>query len=384
MAEYRTPEHVLYGENALTEAGSLLKEYGKKALIVTGKHVVKSPMMDKLKKLLNEQKIEGVIYDDITGEPDLKMIERGYHLFLEEKCDFLIGIGGGSPMDSAKAIAASVISKGDLVKLNGTEIKGDVPPVVAIPTTAGTGSEATKFFCVTDAVNNIKMLLKGDCLIPKIAVINPDFTSDMPKSVTVSTGLDALTHAIEAYISKKAFPLTDIYATDAVKRILKYLPIAYSNGYDTQAREEMSIAAYEAGICICNSSVTIVHGMSRPIGALFHVSHGISNAMIMVPCLRFVMDGALDRFASLARMAGVANVCDTDSKAAEKLMEAIAVCCRYCEVPTLREYGIDADEFKTVIPKMAKDAIASGSPGNSIKKVTAADCEKIYEELIEA
>lgn len=382
MPEYKIPEHVFYGTNALSEAGYLMKDFGGKALIVTGRHVVKSPMMADLKKMLDGSGIPYAYYSGIVGEPTLSMIEGGYDVFRKEKCTFCIGIGGGSPMDSAKAIAAMTLAKESLAEFNGKEICGDVPPVVAIPTTAGTGSEATQFFCVTDESNNLKMLLKGDCLIPKVAVIDSTYSSDMPKHITAATGLDALTHAIEAYISRKAFPLTDTCAVSAIKRILKYLPKSYSNGYDQEAREQMALAAFEAGVCICNSSVTIVHGMSRPIGALFHVSHGLSNAMILVPCLRFVMNESLDRLANLGRLTGFSENCDSDLIAAEKFLNAVASCCRACEVPTLREYGIDPKEFRSLIPKMSVDAVASGSPGNSLRTVTVEDCAKLYEELI--
>lgn len=382
MPEFKIPEHVFYGTGALSEAGHLIKGFGGKALIVTGRHVVKSPMMADLKKVLDSSEIPYALYSGIVGEPTLSMIEGGYEVFRKEKCTFCIGIGGGSPMDSAKAVAAMTLARESLTEFNGREICGEAPPVVAIPTTAGTGSEATRFFCVTDESNHLKMLLKGDCLIPEVAVIDPTYSSDMPKRVTAATGLDALTHAIEAYISRKAFPLTDTCAVSAIRRILKYLPVSYRNGYDQEAREQMAIAAFEAGVCICNSSVTIVHGMSRPIGALFHVSHGISNAMILVPCLRFVSSGSLDRFADLGRLTGFSENCDSDAAAAEKFLNAVGSCCRACEVPTLREYGIDPKEFRSVIPKMSEDAIASGSPGNSIRAVTAEDCAKLYENLI--
>lgn len=284
-------------------------------------------------------------------------------------------------MDSAKAIAAMVVNPGKIADYMGTEITGTVPPVVAIPTTAGTGSEATKFTIITDQEKNIKMLLKGDCLIPKLAIVDPDFSMDMPKSVTSATGLDAFTHAIEAYTSKKAFDLTDTLAVSAVKRILEYLPKAYQNGYDAKARAEMAIAALEAGICINNSSVTIVHGMSRPIGALFHVPHGLSNAMLLKECMGFALDGAYDRFADLARAVGVAEEKENDVIAANKLLAAIENICEVCEVPTIAEYGVKKEEFDKAIEKMAEDAIASGSPGNTRKTVTKEDCIEIYKKV---
>lgn len=381
MSHFAIPSHVIVGKNALGESKTYIKAYGKRALIVTGKHVGKSPMMEQLKKALEESEIAYYIFDGITGEPTDKMIEQGLSLYMKSGCQFCIGIGGGSPLDSAKAIAAMTVNKGKIADYNGKEITGVVPPIVAIPTTSGTGSEATKFTIVTDQEKDIKMLLKGDCLVPDLAIVDSDFTMDMPKSVTAATGLDALTHAVEAYTSKKAFALTDIYAISAVKRIMKYLPDAYNNGYDAKAREEMSLAALEAGICINNSSVTIVHGMSRPIGALFHVPHGMSNAMLLKECLEFALDGAYDRFADLGRAIGAATDLDSDKDAAEKLLERIEEIVKICEIPTMKEYGIKEKEFMDVVEKMARDAVASGSPGNTRKTVAEKDCIEVYKKI---
>ena len=381
MSHFSIPEHVIIGRNALKEAKSYLKSYGSRALVVTGKHVGKSPMMDQLRRALAEENISYYIFDEIIGEPTDKMIEEGARLFKKYSCQFCIGIGGGSPIDSAKAIAAMASREGKISEYVGKEIIGDVPKIIAIPTTSGTGAETTKFTVITDKEKDIKMLLKGDCLVPNLAIIDYDFTVDMPKSVTASTGIDALTHAIEAFTSQKSFCLTDIYAISAVKRIINYLPIAYKNGYNIKAREQMAIAAYEAGVCINNSSVTIVHGMSRPIGALFHVPHGMSNAMLIKECLSFALDGAYDRFGELGRAVGVADETDTDQVAAEKLILKIEEICNICEIPTLKEYGIKENEFVESIPKMAKDAIDSGSPGNTIKNVSVEDCMEIYKKI---
>ncbi len=381
MSHFAIPSHVLVGKDALSSSAQYLKMYGSRAFIVTGKHVGKSPMMERLKRTLESAKIAYCVFDGITGEPTDKMIEEGLEQYRKDDCQFVIGIGGGSPLDAAKAIAAMAVNEGKISDYNGEEITGNVPGIVAIPTTSGTGSEATKFTIITDLEKDIKMLLKGDCLVPDLAIVDPDFTMDMPKSITAATGLDALTHAVEAYTSKKAFSLTDVYAVSAVKRIMKYLPVAYKNGYDAKARNEMSLAAFEAGVCINNSSVTIVHGMSRPIGALFHVPHGMSNAMLLKECLRFALDGAYDRFADLGRAIGVASDEDSDQLAAEKLLEEIEKVCRICEIPTLREYGIKEEEFMPAIEKMAEDAIASGSPGNTRKTVTKEDCIEIYKKV---
>ena len=382
MSCFTVPSAILIGKDALVSAIPYLKSYGNRALVVTGKHVGRSPMLMQLKRVLEEAQIAACVFDDITGEPTDEMIVSGVKQYQKAGCNFVIGIGGGSPLDAAKAISAMTVNEGKISDYNGKEITGSVPPIVAIPTTSGTGSEATKFTIITDHEKDIKMLLKGECLIPKLAIVNPDFTMDMPKSVTAATGLDALTHAVEAYTSQKAFSMTDIYALSAVKRIMKYLPMAYRNGYDAKAREEMSLAALEAGICINNSSVTLVHGMSRPIGALFHVPHGLSNAMLLQTCLEFALDGAYDRFADLGRAIGAATEEDSDKVAAHALLDKIAELCSICEVPKITGYGIEKEAFMSVIEKMAEDAIASGSPANTRKEVRKEDCINLYKSLV--
>lgn len=381
MSHFVIPNHTVVGTNVLGEAAPLLKKMGNKAFIVTGRHVAVSDMMKQLTALLDENGIGCVIFDGITGEPTDTMIENGVEMLKSSGCDFIIGIGGGSPLDSAKAIAAMAVNEGSIADYNGKEITGEILPLAAIPTTAGTGSEATKFTVITDSEKGIKMLLKGEVLVPKLAIVDSSFTVGAPKSVTSATGLDALTHAVEAYTSRKAFSMTDTLAVSAVKRIMKYLPIAYREPDNSLAREQMSIAALEAGICINNSSVTIVHGMSRPIGALFHVPHGMSNAMLLKECLSFAVSGAYEKFANLGRETGVASDSDSDETAAEKFIDSLQNICDVCEIPTLEQYGIDRDEYYSKISKMATDAVASGSPANTVKEVTVDDCIEIYKKL---
>lgn len=256
-----------------------------------------------------------------------------------------------------------------------------MPKMVAIPTTAGTGSEATKFTIITDTEQDVKMLLRGDALMPDLAIIDPQFTITAPPSITAATGLDALTHAIEAYTSRKAQPMTDVFAVSAVKRIFKNLPIAFHDGGNVTAREEMSLAALEAGVAFNNASVTIVHGMSRPIGALFHIPHGISNAMLLKECLTFALDGAYDRFAALAEAIGVAEPGAGNAENAAAFLRAVEGICAELKIPTLAEYGVEREKFFAVMDKMAADALISGSPANTIKEVSKADILTIYENL---
>ena len=380
--EFLTPKKIITGSGAIENSVQYLVTMGKKPLIVTGRIVSELDAFKMLVSKLSENGLDCVIFKDITGEPTNVMIDEGLHVYRENNCDFLIGIGGGSPLDAIKAIAVLLVCGGKLSDYMGKEISGDFPPMAAIPTTAGTGSEATKFTVITDAKTDVKMLLKGASLLPDLAIVDYENTKSSPKSITASTGLDALTHAIEAYTSKQAQPLTDALAISAVGRIFKNLPAAYKDGENDAARREMSIAALEAGICINNSSVTIVHGMSRPIGALFHVPHGLSNAMLLCQCMEFAKDGAVERFAELSRAVGTADASDSDEQAADRFIDGLVEICKKCEVPTLSGYGIKRSQFIDAIPKMTSDALASGSPANTRKNVSGDDIAAIYKALI--
>lgn len=379
--QFTLPGRVIIGKNALEAAESAMKCLGEKALIVTGKVVTRTGSVKILTDYLVKWGIRYEIFNDITGEPIVEMIEAGVKAYRETGCDFIAAIGGGSPLDSAKAISVMSVLKGKISDYMGAEISGVFPPVVLLPTTAGTGSETTKFTVITDAERNIKMLLKGDALLPQVAVIDPSFTMTAPPDITASTGMDALTHAVEAYTSRKGNTLTDLYALSAVRRIFTYLPQAYNDGNNEKAREEMQLAAFEAGVCINNASVTLVHGMSRPIGALFHVPHGISNAMLIRECLSYVLDGCYDRFARIARTIGTAGESESDEAAAGAFLKELEKICRHLNIPTLSEYGIKKEEFDAAVNKMAEDAMASGSPSNTIKVVTKEDLINIYRKL---
>lgn len=381
--EFFIPKKILSGDGALDSLSELVGDCGKKALIVTGKNVRKLPCFTALCDMLTQSSVDFAVFDGITGEPDDIMIESGAKLYRKEGCDFLIAIGGGSPIDSMKAIAVNVSGEKGICDYYGEVIDLKLPKMIAIPTTAGTGSEATQFTVITDTKRDIKMLLKGAALVPDIAVVDGTLGVSAPKTVTANTGLDALTHAVEAYTSRRAQPLTDSVCLSAIKRLFKYLPKAYENGNDLTARNETAIAALEAGIAINNSSVTVVHGMSRPIGALYHVPHGLSNAMLLYKCMSFAKDGAVSRFAELARAIGKALPDTDDSTAADLFLDALGELCKTLQVPTLKEYGIKGQDFLKNIDKMATDALTSGSPANTVKEVTKADIVNIYKSLFD-
>ena len=377
---FLTPKMIVSGNDALDSAKSELSKLGKKAFIVTDAMMVKLGNVLLLEKILKEVNIDYHIFSEVNFEPNDTVVIQGKDAYRENNCDFLIAIGGGSPIDTAKAISILLNNDAPLSSYMGKVIDIDRPPLVAIPTTAGTGSEATKFTIINDTATKVKMLLTGPCLIPDLAIIDPAFSKSAPQSVTSHTGIDALCHAVESYTSRKAQPLSDTFALSAIKRIFANLQKCYDNGNDTEARVQMSLAALEAGISFNNSSVTIVHGMSRPMGALFHVPHGLSNAMLLEECMNYVVDGAYDRFADIARYLSLTDDKD-DVKAAKIFLNALSELLRNLNVPTMSQYGIDKEEYFASIDKMAHDAFASGSPSNTIKEIKVDDMVELYKKI---
>ena len=379
--EFIVPGRILSGAGALEAAKPALAGMGKKALIVTDEVMVQLGNCEKVQKALAGCGVACAVFSGITGEPTDRMVDAGLQCYRESGCDFLIALGGGSPIDSMKAIASLAQGGGRITDYMGRVIDVPVPPMAAIPTTAGTGSEATQFTIITDTGKDIKMLLKGAVLMPQLAIIDPQFTMTAPPKITAATGLDALCHCVEAYTSRRAQAMSDTFALSAVRRIFKNLPTAFHNGREEAARVEMSVAALEAGIAFNNASVTLIHGMSRPIGALFHVPHGISNAMLMGNCLRFALPGACGRFATLGREIGAAGPEDSDEAAGEKFLAAAEGLAKELEIPSLEEYGISREMFFSSIDKMAHDAMESGSPQNTLREVSEEELRQIYRSL---
>lgn len=383
MSSFFMPGRIISGRQSLEsdEAGEIFKKCGKKALIVTGPNIVRLGGCSKLEKVLGSENIAYVVFSDINGEPDDEMVLSGLQMYQKNGCDFLIALGGGSAIDLMKAVAVLAGGGGSITDYMGTDIDVNTPNMIAVPTTAGTGSEATRFTIITDTKRQIKMLLMGETLMPDCAILDPQFTMTVPPSVTAATGIDALCHCVEAYTSRKAQTMSDTFAISAVKRIFEYLPVCCRDGGNEQARNQMLLASLEAGIAFNNSSVTMIHGMSRPIGALFHVPHGLSNAVLMKDCLSYALSGAYNRFAVLGREIGAAEKGDSDEMAADKFVMAVGNLIEELNIPTLEEYGINKTEFLGMIEKMADDAMASGSPSNTIRSVAKEDMIKIYQNL---
>ena len=335
MGVFLVPSKILSGVGAINELGANIKGKGNKALIVTDKFMVQFGNVAKVTNALDACNIEYVVYDGISGEPTDKMVAEGVKLYQENECDFLIGLGGGSPMDSAKAIGVMVAS---------------------------------------DAK---KILLAGPSVLPALAVVDPAFTMTAPPSVTAATGVDALCHAVEAYTSRKAQPLSDTFALSAIKKIHKNLPICFADGKNEQARMQMALGATEAGIAFNNSSVTIVHGMSRPIGALFHIAHGVSNAVLLPACMEFAIQENTARFAEIARIMEVATDETDDMTAAKAFVAEVTRFCKELNIPSVEEIlnknGFTKDDFLAQLD--------SGSPANTMRQPIKEEIIEIYKKL---
>lgn len=388
MGVFLVPSKILSGVGAINELGANIEGKGSKALIVTDPFMIKFGNVAKVAAALEAHHIDYTVFDGVTGEPSDKMVSAGVEAYKNNGCDFLIALGGGSPMDTAKSIGVMVASGANKISdFMHKTINVNVPYLVAVPTTAGTGSEATQFTIINDTENNVKMLLAGPSVLPALAVVDPAFTMTAPPSVTANTGVDALCHAVEAYTSRKAQPLSDTFALSAIKRIHKNLPICYVDGKNEQARMQMALGATEAGIAFNNSSVTIVHGMSRPIGALFHVPHGLSNAILLPACMEFAIQENTARFAEIARIMGVADENTADMDAAKAFVAEVTRFCKELGIPSTEEVlakgGFTKDDFFAQLDKMATDALDSGSPANTMKQPSKEDIIAIYKKLFD-
>ncbi|WP_229911522.1 iron-containing alcohol dehydrogenase [Streptomyces aurantiogriseus] len=316
--------------------------------------------------MLEDAGLQPRLFAGTVPDPTTDSLGAGLTVLREHAADSLIGFGGGSPVDTAKALGLLGVQGGRMRGYKAPHMNlGPALPVIAVPTTAGSGSEATQFTIITDSATDEKMLCSGPAFLPVAAVVDFELTLSMPSRLTAGTGVDALTQAVEAYVSRKANPLSDGLALNAIRTIGHYLRRVYAYGGDSEAREAMMLAVTQAGIAFSNASVALVHGMSRPIGAHFHVAHGLSNAMLFPAVTAFSVPAAESRYADCARALGVAADGDGDALAAGRFVEALRDLCEDLEVPTPRAHGIDKDEWFRLSPLMAEQALASGSPAKT-------------------
>lgn len=377
------PRLIEIGKDACQKLPTILTTLGvNKPLIITDKMMVQLGYIKQVQDILKTNNIVSEVHDDTIPEPTETSILSGVEKVRNGGYDSIIALGGGSPIDSAKAISI-------LGKFGGVIRDYKFPrqtnemglPIIAIPTTAGTGSEATKFTIITDEEKNEKLLCVGLGFLPVAAIIDYSLTLSVPARTTADTGIDAMTHAMEAYVSQKQNPYSDQQALAALRLIGPNLQKVYHNGKDEQAREAMMLGSTLAGIAFNNASVALVHGMSRPIGAFFHVPHGLSNAMLLPAVTAFSIPTAPARYAECARALGVASINDTDEQANDKLLTFLKTVNTELKVPTLAEFGVAKEYFDSIVETMCDQAFASGSPNNNPRIPTKDEMLSIYRSL---
>ena len=377
------PRVLQIGAGASSEVGPILKSLGlNNPLIVTDKVMVLLGYIESLQKSLVESEINADVFDDTVPEPTVASIQAGVKQVRNGNYDCVIALGGGSPIDSAKAIAILGKYGGEMRDYKFPRIV-DEPglPVIAIPTTAGTGSEVTRVTIISDEITDEKMMCLGIGFMPTVALVDYELSISVPARTTADTGIDAMTHAIEAYVSKKASAYTDTQAIAAMKLIGPNLRKVYHNGGDRDAREQMMLGSTLAGAAFSNASVALVHGMSRPIGAAYHVPHGLSNAMLLPAVTEFSIPAAAERYADCARAIGVANEIDNTEVANNKLMDELYALNKELQVPSPEEFGIEREHFFNNMQTMAEQALASGSPANNPRAPNAEEIIELYKKL---
>nr|WP_295983668.1 iron-containing alcohol dehydrogenase [uncultured Agrobacterium sp.] len=375
------PREMLIGGGSRFRLPAMLKSLGvNRPLLVCDPVMQKLGHADALLQALSGESINGAIFSEVVEDPTdisiaalVKRISDGSH-------DGLVALGGGSAMDTAKAGAIVATSGEELRTLKVPRVVDfAVMPVIAIPTTAGTGSEVTRAAVVTDTVASEKMLILGTAALPVAAIIDYELTLTCPYRVTVDTGIDALTHALEALVNRNGNAHSEALALSALKLIGANLEKVADNPDDRDAREAMMLGATHAGLAVSNTSTALIHGLSRPVGAFFHVPHGMSNAMVLPLVTQFSLNSALPHYAAAARALGCASAADSDQIAGTKLVEAFIGLNRRLKVPTPQEFGIDRSRYLELLPEMVRQGLASGTPANNPRVPTIAEMTRLYE-----
>lgn len=382
---FQSPRIIDIAGGAVAGTAELLARLGLKSpLIVTDPFMVSSGLIARLTAPLADAGVVFEIFSDTIPEPTDTVVEAGVAR-LKPEHDCLIAFGGGSPIDTAKAISILATGAGKMRDYKAPAL-ADVArlPLIAIPTTAGTGSECTRFTIITDVERDEKMLIAGLGALPLAAIVDYELTFSVPPRVTADTGIDAFTHAMEAYVSRRANPISDSLAESAMRLIGQNLRLAFHEPKNPQARAAMMLGATQAGLAFSNASVALVHGMSRPIGAHFHVPHGLSNAMLLPAVTRFSLHAALPRYAQAARLAGFASSGDADQVAGAKLLDGLEALNAELGVPSPAQFGIPSADWHEKKALMAEQALASGSPGNNPRVPSVAELVALYEAVYPA
>lgn len=382
IATILVPPIMEIGGGAVARIGMVLQRLGvKRPLIVTDPFMRDSFHVGHLLTPMRKAGLTADIFADTVPDPTTDVVERGARRLIDGAYDGLVALGGGSPIDTAKAMAVLAANGG---RMRDYKVPNPIPkpglPVIAIPTTAGTGSEVTRFTVITDTASEEKMLIAGPALVPSAAIVDFELTLSCPSRLTADTGIDALTHAIEAYVSVKANPFTDSVGLAAMGRIAPHIRTACTDPGNRVARENMMLGATLAGMAFSNASVALVHGMSRPIGAFFHVPHGLSNAMLLPVLTEWSLPAAPARYADCARAIGAATADQDDATAGQALVSALRQLNADLKVPSPKAYGIDPVRWQRLLPTMAEQALSSGSPGNNPRVPTVAEMVALYRQ----
>ena len=386
-ANIAAPRMLQVGGGAVRQIAEMLGKFGlSRPLVVTDPFMVSSGHVRHCLEPLAAAGLAVTVFSDTVPDPTDTVIEAGVAELKRGNFDCLIGFGGGSPIDTAKAmaiLAAGAKGPGSKMRDYKVPVAADqgALPVIAIPTTAGTGSECTRFTVITDTERDEKMLIAGLGALPLAAIVDYELTYSVPARTTADTGVDSLTHALEAFVSKRANPFSDALAVSAMALIGQHIRTAYAEPRNAAAREGMMLGATQAGLAFSNASVALVHGMSRPIGAHFHVPHGLSNAMLLPAITRFSVGAAEARYAEAARRIGFAVERDGDASAAAKLVAGLTALNRELAVPSPAEYGIDETIWNDKMALMAEQALASGSPANNPRVPDKTEIVALYREV---
>ncbi|MBP5118049.1 iron-containing alcohol dehydrogenase [Pseudomonas protegens] len=376
ISSFKIAHKLLTGSTAIEQlAAELTRLDVDNPLIVTDTALLRSGTVELALAHLGERSYE--VFDRVQPDPEIAIVEDCMQVYREGGHDGLIGLGGGSAIDIAKSVGAYAGYHGALEDLFGIDqVPRKGPPLIAIPTTAGTGSEVTNVAILSDRVAQLKKGIISDYLLPDVALVSPQMTLTCPPRVTAASGVDALAHAIEAYLSLNASAITDSLAIGAIKLIVKALPKAYANPAHLQAREDMATASLMAGMAFGNAGVGAVHAMAYPLGGRFHMSHGVSNALLLPYVMTWNKMACVERMQDIAEAMGVQTAHLSASEAADRAVEAMAALCAAVEIPSgLRSFGVPED----AIPAMAVEAAGiERLMRNNPRRLSPADIEKIY------
>lgn len=378
MYDFLMPAINFMGPGAVKVVGERAKMLGgKKALLVTDPGMMKTGTVDIVKGYLEDAGIKTVLFDGVEPNPKDRNVKAGLKVYQEEKCDILVSIGGGSSHDCAKGIGIAATHPGNLYDYAGIEtLTNETPPVICVNTTAGTASEVTRHCVITNTEKNVKFVIVSSKNTPSISFNDPELMVGKPKGLTAATGMDALTHAVECYVSLGANPMTDACAIQAIKLIAKYLRKAVAYGKDIEARENMAYASMLAGMAFNNGGLGYVHAMAHQLGGFFDLAHGVANAILLPHVERFNMNANLEKFADIAVFMGENIDGLSLTEAAAKAIASIEKLSADVGIPKgLSEVGIKRESFS----EMAKFALMDGNAGSNPIQGNAEDIIKIFE-----